>query len=1784
VNKYIYAIFIAVAITFVSLLLLPTKTLAIANLVIDHNAIYGRGCQSSNNNNSLAPINITFPGFGIDRGIVFVTWRAGSSISPELNGLAPDLTVERAGPSPSLNTSSWVVDAAGNYTVSFNGTFDDAIVCAITVNGIESLQGYTAEDYALSSSRSESPANDAKIQLMFSSSIFGPMGSDQNATDQGDNTLLDNLGNTYTVQGTISTTIAYADLQDTNSVGVDYLDDNGNNIDFANIFYEVTYKTPVVTGTPTLVGSDFSFTGTADSTEVLSSLNIYSVRYTLTGDPSSGDSVTIVDGVLNDEQVENISFSTNGLADGNYVFEVVAEAGYDQFDSAPIGGLPYHYEFEVGAVPPAHDPTITVNTGPVVNSFIDATFTADDEDGDIITRVYYTWEGGAQVNLTPVDGLYDEATEQFNLDLGPYLNGSYNLVLGVENDNAENHEEALNININNINPLADCVLSNISSPTSDATPTNTITCNSTDGIDRLSFRYYNFIDGIVQDWGDQLSLTSGSFGDNTVTAEFTPGVNLPDGLNELKLVAYTGTGRFPNPNGSELPIDVFAVEAVDDSAPTAKLNPVLPNPVADPTPYITGACIDSHSFDTNSNIANMYYRLDGGAWVALSALDGTINSNVERFSIELPAQTLAAHTINLRCVDTAGQDTNVAVTNATRNFTLVAPSSVAADEIEVSETFDTQDNADSVDSTLVWGNGYIRLRESLTANNTLINNTNYEDRYTTVSASTYPTRRYTDGRIWHAQRQSLSVYNPTGGVTTTYELDSLPGNVGDFEIFTSGGDTYAIVVSNGLSIYNLTDDTFAVVNITGLNPITYGPRQILMDTRAGLGFYVHNATANGASNLYYISLNGTPSDQGDDQFEWVASVSGADIDNISTMTADFASDVLFLGSYGTGVVQFDDNNTPLDNSDDQMMQITNTDLDTGDIDSVSALAFDPALNAVYVTDSAAAGTALYTWNLGINRWSDSDDIVVRLATVSDLFSQQVYQMKFLTGPDYVGGQLFMSTYRGDLIYYNTNGSAAIKSDDTKYLLAVAEGRYPEFIGGLEIADYNTVYANFQRQGLNRINLDRGWVTPGKATTIELPPEDRLIVNNITLTSLGNLGSIDPAGNQMPNAGLAGFNSEVSIDGGVTFQEIAVNELLFIDQEDYRFRLNFNLGQLTGERTPVIGGFTVKYAAYQDENQSVDPTLDIEVPVTSFGVNDPFTMNLEVVDTLGYVIQSYDGTVDLTLQLFNGGIPAPYLNYVTAPLVNGRATITDATISQPGEYRVLASNIQLSANSAKLVVVSPVNNVTPTMVFYSNKYVIDPGESVTLHWTTTNLDTLSLSTVGNVATSGSRTVNPTESTYYILAGTNSEADALSAGLQIIVRAIGEAGVTEPLPGEEFTSGENVSITLNVTPQEARVYAGGRVDISWVATGADDVFIDYTNNTGSPTGSLQVYPDKDLVIKITARKGTQSLTKEVRIFIVQPDTSKYARAVTVEPITPIATGILSIFAIAAVNGGIINYVAIFFGFIFWRKRKYWGIVFDVSTFNPLALVTVRIYKKGLTTKTFVAQTVTDLEGRYGINLAEAGSYTIEFIREGYGNSVKDITILKGEDVVLDVGMRGAQKGDDNLLSGIRYFWKQNATQIMQIARIGLIILMAWGLTITFTAIGFTPSLANYLVAALYIVILITQGWVLLEPWFGRKSAALIDASSKRPLVGAILRLVNVSETTKSVESLGISNAAGIIKIRAKQGAYQFMASKAGYITASGSTFIDESGKLAKPVLLEKEIIVEGAPNVTQKFGSI
>jgi peptidoglycan-associated lipoprotein len=67
---------------------------------------------------------------------------------------------------------------------------------------------------------------------------------------------------------------------------------------------------------------------------------------------------------------------------------------------------------------------------------------------------------------------------------------------------------------------------------------------------------------------------------------------------------------------------------------------------------------------------------------------------------------------------------------------------------------------------------------------------------------------------------------------------------------------------------------------------------------------------------------------------------------------------------------------------------------------------------------------------------------------------------------------------------------------------------------------------------------------------------------------------------------------------------------------------------------------------------------------------------------------------------------------------------------------------------------------PTATINANPTAINPGQSVTLTWSTTDANSASIEGIGPVPTAGTRTVQPTESTNYTLSATGDGGNAVA----------------------------------------------------------------------------------------------------------------------------------------------------------------------------------------------------------------------------------------------------------------------------------------------------------------------------------------------------------------------------------------------------------------------------------------
>lgn len=1575
---------------------------------------------------------------------------------------------------------------------------------------------------------------------------------------------------------------------------------NGNGPVVVN--FEIEDVGVVALDEPTIEGNDATITGSVTARN--GSYNINGIFYKVNG--GSTQSIATPDDGTYDEQNEDFTLNLNDLETGDYDIEIFATEifGVDE------GTIPSEFaEFSIVAF----DPLITINTGPTSNtsSYIYVEGNVSDANGDIVDSVYYELDGGESVAATPVDGAFDSADEDFIIGpLGPYQNDTeFDFVITATNELDEiDTETYTDLIIQNTIDPAECELSNHQTPTNDTTPTYTISCSSTDKVVKMEYRIQYSNNLPFMDWTEIISdqLTVGEYGDESVTAVFTHPDPLNDGVLSMRVNAYTESGRFHTKFLNETfnhdydpgtPMDIIVIEATDNSVPTLKINPILPNPITSTSPFISGTCQDTNAFDTNSNIALLQYRVDGGSWTNIPLKNAPLDSTVEYFNFQLEDMDIGEHTVEIRCSDAAGHSTEDDDTNGLLEYEIIPQPDVEPERVEITEDFTTHDLNSINETTAIWGNGYIRLKEKITFEREILDSTNYRNRYGTTFSAGYPLNGYGND-LWYAKDKSLVRYNTQTEESEVFE-DLFPSdepavNISGFEYFELGGSEYVIYSSGtvyGVWILDVSTGNVTMVEETGFGGTSYGPRGPVRDPRnPNGGFYFHNNATNTDedSNFFYLDLNGTPLNMADDTVTWYSSAPGFDTSNISQVTLDEDNNVLYLAAYEEGLIRIDDNGTPSNTADD-----TRTLFDESDnqiLDIITSIRRVPGSSDLFITGYEGSGIELVFVDTNNTPNNPADDTFTRIADRFDLHREFVDFFTFIEGPQYIGGQMFMQTRSGKIIYYNTNGTYDDSADDTSILLNTNLGKFPEYISGMHIDDYNTIYANFHHSGMARIDLNRSWEDTGDAVTISIPPEVRLFVNNINLEDviLGPLVEDEDGSTQNNNSGI-GIEYFISLDDGDTYTEVTPGQLNYIlEQEDYRLKLKITLTKIgLNSQTPVIEGFSLAYAAYTAPPELPDvDSIEISTPLTSFEENQNFTITVRAYDELGFLMQSLNETINLQLQHFDTSENASVLTPVTLNMVNGVATTTVAQISEVGSYKIVASMDSFTDESVELTVTEateenpgdpdPTPGVTPTLNFGTDKTSITKGESATLFWNSTNLQSLNLSGVGSVLLNGSLVVNPEVTTTYILTGTDADGDTISAGLTItVVEQVSSAPVSFPQTGVG-SEGETEALEIVVPSDYIEVPEGEKVRIEWEVKGnPETVFIDYQNTNVTNSGFFEFYPGSDTSITITARKGNQIVSKTITIKIISP-----LNATSI--LLPALVGALGLAATSFVSGGFFHYISIFVGFVILKRKKYWGVVYNASRMNKISFATVRVYKRIGSQKVFVTQTITDLEGRYGIPLNETGQYLVEFIHDGYRTEIRDLTIQRDSDIVLDVGMFEVDKQSLALFTKFRIFMKEQAPGIMQFLRLVLLTLMVIGAYITIQVISVSPTVYNYIVLMLYLVTIFFQLVVILRPMFDTKKGRVLEAQTKKPVKGAILRILNTGQkATNGVETISMTNESGVLKMRIKPGMYEYHLSRSGFEPVQGKIKIDNSGKIVDTIYMNRISTSNSEP---QKFGQL
>lgn len=224
-------------------------------------------------------------------------------------------------------------------------------------------------------------------------------------------------------------------------------------------------------------------------------------------------------------------------------------------------------------------------------------------------------------------------------------------------------------------------------------------------------------------------------------------------------------------------------------------------------------------------------------------------------------------------------------------------------------------------------------------------------------------------------------------------------------------------------------------------------------------------------------------------------------------------------------------------------------------------------------------------------------------------------------------------------------------------------------------------------------------------------------------------------------------------------------------------------------------------------------------------------------------RSYDPDGDpITFQWVQEAGPAVTINGATT----SRPSFTAAQ-GQTYQFRLTVRDPQGASSSARVRVSTRAEERVQIVFFVANPQTIRAGEASQLSWRVLNADTVEITEVGRVASQGTSSVSPRQTTTYRLTARN---------------AISE---------------ENATVTVTVQAQNARfltcfisptnILAGETATISYQTENADRVSIAPGIGNVAPNGTVNVNPTQTTTYTLTATGPGQSATCNVTVNVGQ-----------------------------------------------------------------------------------------------------------------------------------------------------------------------------------------------------------------------------------------------------------------------------------------------------------------------------
>jgi uncharacterized repeat protein (TIGR01451 family) len=158
----------------------------------------------------------------------------------------------------------------------------------------------------------------------------------------------------------------------------------------------------------------------------------------------------------------------------------------------------------------------------------------------------------------------------------------------------------------------------------------------------------------------------------------------------------------------------------------------------------------------------------------------------------------------------------------------------------------------------------------------------------------------------------------------------------------------------------------------------------------------------------------------------------------------------------------------------------------------------------------------------------------------------------------------------------------------------------------------------------------------------------------------------------------------------------------------------------------------------------------------------------------------------------------------------------------------ADGEQTTCPAPVTVAATPVFTCQNNVSFTASDYSINRGDDTVLNWNVTDADSVSISTLGTVTSSGSKSVEPSSDTTYTLTATKG-GQSVNCPISVDVSSGGGGGGGTPTPRCELSISDN------------KISAGEQVTLKWNTSNATEVTI--KDNRGKTIMTTDKYTSKD-----------------------------------------------------------------------------------------------------------------------------------------------------------------------------------------------------------------------------------------------------------------------------------------------------------------------------------------------------